>query len=146
MLCTSSVLDADNNNLTLNNLIEQINVSISNEDLARKQAENSRGYVVPIQVEITSRLRKLREEVLAFDLKFEFLNPKKEIIVSLPPTSYGIKKEVKNIRIRSKISPLPFDQNGEYTFAVYLKESGDSDFVKVDEIPLEVNLKIPEQK
>ncbi|MDR3570841.1 MAG: hypothetical protein P4L81_01425 [Candidatus Pacebacteria bacterium] len=144
VLCSSSVLSADTNNLSLNNLIEKFTVQITKEMLEQKRLENANGYAFPFEFEIISRFSKKIDDPVAFEIKYEFVNPKGNTIAELPPNNFGIQKGIKSIRIRSKFSPLPVDDSGEYTIVVLIKEAGEEGFTEVDRIPLEINLESEE--
>src|SRR3989344_4716824 len=141
VLCSSSVLSADTNNLSLNNLIERITIPISKEQSNQRNDKAAKGYIIPIEFEVVSRFLKTTDQALALELKFDIVNPQGAILVSLPPNNFGIQKGIKNLRLRTKITPLPVDQSGEFTIVVLIKEAGESQFSEVDRIPLEVILK-----
>ena len=141
VLCSNSVLNADNNNLNLNNLVERLTFPIKAEMKKSKEASKATGYMMSVELEVVSRFKKETDEAMAFEIKFDFVNSQGAIIASLPPNKFGIQKEIKSMRIRSKINAIPVDQSGEFTIVVLIKEAGQSQFTEVDRIPLDIVLK-----
>lgn len=141
VLCNSSMLDSETQNLTINNIVEQITISIPKEMVERKGAEKSNGYVVPAPLHIVTRVKKiLQNQDVSFDIKFEEINPEGKTLNSTSSARFDIKKPFKTFRVRTNYTPLLIDKSGEYTIRVLLKESTESDFIEVDRIPLEVNV------
>jgi len=143
VLCSSSVLDQDTNNLSLNNVVEQLNVDISEEDLRKKEAEKSEGFAVNVQLQLVTRIaKKIQNKSMVVNLKFDILNPESKVVGSMTTGDIAMKKELKNLRFRNNIPTLPIDKDGVYTIAVLLKEAGESQFTEVDRVPLDVIVKI----
>jgi hypothetical protein len=139
VLCSSSVLDQDTNNLSLNNLVEQVSIKLSKEDIEKKKKEKTKGFAVPIQLQVVTRIMKMvKESSLAFELKLDLVNPDGEIVNSMKPVNIALKKGLKNIRVRNNIPVLFVDKEGEYMIIVSIKEAGESKFTEVDRVPLDV--------
>ncbi len=141
VLCGSSVLDQDTNNLTLNNLIEQVSIKLSKEDVEKKEKEKTKGFAVPVQMQVVVRIMKTAQDVnLAFELKLDLINPSGEIVNSMNPINIALKKGLKNVRVRNNIPVLFVDKEGEYIIVVSIKEAGESKFTEVDRVPLDVKV------
>ncbi len=139
VLCSSSIVDQDTNNLSLNSLIEQISIKISKEDVEKKETEKSKGFAVNIPLQVVTRImKKVPESSLSFKLKLDLLNPDGQIIDSMKPIDITLKKELKNLRVRNNISTLLVDKEGTYTIVISLKETGEVKFTEVDRLPLDV--------
>ncbi len=141
LLCSSSVTDQTTNNMSVTNLIEQLNVKVDKEHVEGKQREGTQGYIIATQMEVVSRfMKKTPQNALAFEMKIDFIDPDNKVVAQYPATTFGLKAGVKNVRMRTLIPQLPVTRTGAYCFRVQVKESGDSDYVEVDRIPLDVNL------
>lgn len=141
ILCTSSTLDQETNNLSLNNLIEQLNVNIGKEDAKKKSEDGSQGYMIPVQLEVITRVIKRDPQMnLAFEIKIDLLDPSNKVLASHSPGTIGLKNGVKNMRIRSRLPGFPVTAPGTYTLSVQLKEAGESEYTEVDRLPLDVSL------
>jgi len=139
VLCSSSVLDQDTNNLSLNNLVEQVSIKLSKEDMEKKKKEKTKGFAVPIQLQVVTRIMKrVQDSSLAFELKLDLVNPEGKIVNSMKPVNIALKKGLKNIRVRNNIPVLFVDKEGEYTIIVSIKEAGESKFTEVDRVPLDI--------
>lgn len=141
VLCSSSVLDADSNNLSLNNLVEKLTFHVTKEVELEKKKAGATGYLMSVQLELVTRFYKITEEAVAFEIKMDVINAKGKLMGSVNPNNFGIKSGIKNMRIRTKLNQLPTDeQGGDYTLSILVKEAGESEFTEVDQIPLEIVL------
>lgn len=141
VICSSSVLNADNNNLSLNNLIEKLTIPVTKEMVAGREKAGAKGYAIGgVPLEIVTRLQKKVSAPVTVDLRFDFINPKGVILAAMPANSFVIQKDIRSFRIRSNMSPIPLDVSGEYTIEVHLREKGDKDFILADRIPVDVTL------
>lgn len=134
VLCRSSVIDKETNNISLYHVLEQLGVDIK----INKTAD----YInIPIEYEIVSLwLKTDHKKSLKADVKIEMVDPEKNInktfnqIISMPSA-------MKRLRSRLKVSGLTLSIPGEYFFKIKIKEEGQDNYRAVAELPLEVNLR-----
>ena len=136
VLCKSSVIDQDDNNVSLHGVLEQLTVSLVPKDPTRKLDKMG----IPLNYEIVSMWQKIEKTQVAMgEIEYIFIDPKgKELlkntqIMEIPKTS-------RRFRSRMKISGLPLTLNGDYAFQIRLKEKGSSEFKLVSELPLEIGI------
>ena len=138
VVCKSSVIDQDDNNISLHGVLEQLTVSLVPKDLTR----NPDKIGIPLNYEIVSMWQKKATSKTAYGIiEYILLDPKgKELlkntqVMEIPKTS-------KRFRSRMKISGLPLSSSGDYTFQVSLKEKDSREFKLVSELPLEIDIKL----
>lgn len=139
VLSSSSIVDQDSNNLSLINTIEQI---AFDAQLGSGETFNKEGEVIPFNMVITTRLRKLIPANLSVkgSLKIDFVDPKHSQMGTFSQ-DFEMGADIKNIRIRSGIAGLKVTESGLYHFEIYLKEE-DMDYEKIYSLPLEMILNI----
>lgn len=140
VLCGSSIVDQDTNNMTLNNLIEEVTVTVGKEQVEAKEKNKTRGYAIPAQMWLVTRFMRKSQSALSFDIRFELLNPKGEVLSTLNQSAVEVKKGITNLRIRTMISPLLVDMEGGYTIQVSIRDSVEPNFIVVDRVPLLVKI------
>jgi hypothetical protein len=139
ILCSRSILDKDTNNLSLINLIEQLNVPFQLDEGSAWDEE--KGAEFPLEMVLVSRFRKLvsEEEVVSFETKVDFLSPDNVVIASFEqPLEMG--HGMDNVRIRYGIGGLRLTKNGMYNFVIHYREKNSKDFMKIHTVPLKVTL------
>ncbi len=140
IICSLSSIDQQKNNISLFNVINQINVS--SLDFEKAAAGGHKGLIVPIAHELVIMLRRmsvpgLEDSELKADLKVSFFNPKGELlgevlsVVSFPPnkTTHGQRIDFPSFAIQSE---------GQYEYRISILEGGSKDFIDLHSIPLSV--------
>lgn len=144
VLCRESLINKDDNVISLYGVLEQLTVSIN----SKKDGKSPAKINIPINYEVVSfwiKEKGLETEVKA-DVEIKLLDPlNQEIIKTIQ--KLVIPENVNRFRSRMKISGIPITKEGNYTFQVSKKEKDEQDFKLVSELPLEVKLvanKIPQ--
>lgn len=141
VLCSSSIVDRDLNNLSLINLIERLNLNV---DLKEGNSwDENEGDTFPLNMVVVTRLRKIapKDEVVTGSIRLEFVSPDKKGLGTFE-NDFELKSDVDNIRMRFGIGALRLTKSGLYHFDVSVKESDEGKFKKLYSLPLEVNLNI----
>jgi len=145
VLCKESVINQDDNNISIHGVLEELTVFLSPIKETGKLPEK---FSIPMNYEIVSMWERNKEVELAkAEIEYIFVDSEnKELlkstqIIKIPKTS-------RRNRSRMKIAGMPLTKAGDYTFKVKIKEEGTSAFRLVAELPLEVkiNLKKPSVK
>lgn len=136
VVCKESVINQDNNALSLMNILEGFEIGI------KKDTPKDRGIVIPTEYEIVSMLRKdSKTEEKGVFLKASLLDPKGEEITKPIEASITIPKDKNNIRHRIKSFGFKVTTEGEYRFVISLKQDGKKGFVQVAELPINITIK-----
>jgi len=141
ILCSNSLVDVDSNNLSLFNIIEQINLNI--ELKSDKKFDEKAGDIFPLNMVLVSRFRKTipEDEPIEVDVKIDFVSPDKELLGSFSQ-SFELGSGIDNIRLRSGIQGLKLTKSGMYNFVIFLKEQSEEKFDAVYSLPLKVTLNV----
>ena len=141
VICSTSLLDKDSNNLSLINLIEQINLKIGLE--SGKKWDKDKGNSFPVNLVIVSRFRKLIpiEEPVNGRVKIDFVSPEEKILGTFEQ-GFEVGKNLDNIRIRIGVPTLQLTITGIYYFVVSFQDGSTDTFSKAYSIPLKVNLQV----
>ncbi len=143
VLCRRSQIDVDNNNISLNEVLEQLNV-----DVGQKTAESqSEEITIPFEYEIVSLWTKeKRNEYSKAQVVVDFIDPKGKKLKSFEQPA-EITPELRRLRTRFRIAGIGLTVPGDYIFIISVKEKGDTKFHVVSELPLEVRInRIPAKK
>lgn len=135
VLCQKSVVDSESNNVSLFDVLEQLQIDIASN--IPNNVSNSKNIILPIQYELINFWSKTGNGEEKADVKIILKDTtgkevkKIEKVLTIPE---------KNRRMReiNKIQGLPISGNGNYKFIVSIKNSNDDNYKDVAEIPLEV--------
>lgn len=135
VLCKESVINQDDNNVSIYGVLEELSISLTPEIETGKLPEK---FGIPINYEIVSLWQKSKEVKIAKgNIEYVFVDPdNKELLTStqtieIPHTS-------RRFRSRMKITGMPLTNEGDYVFRIKIKEDGTDTFRLVAELPLEV--------
>lgn len=137
VLCRESLINKDDNNITLQSILEQLNVSIKSKDDSgtKKQSIN-----VPIGYEVVSLwVKEENSDEPKAQVEITLLDPTRKELHRVEQTLFFV-KPYKRMRSRFKIAGFLITGSGVYTFRVGIKEEGNRLFKVVSEIPVEVNI------
>lgn len=141
VIAQSSVTDSLTNNLSITNILEQI--QIGKQDATGKVVIPTKGDAIPLNFQIISLWKKLanRREEFSIDGKLEVLDPERKVLIDQP---YSIFMAKDKERMRSIINFQGFKITlpGEYTFKLYARDNPKSDFVEVAEDYLTIQFSI----
>jgi len=139
IICTNSITDQDTKNISLFNLVEKYTLKINKEEA--KKIKDKDKLVTPFNQEIVSRfMKEVKNESVIFDLKVDIITPAGKIIENKNVATINFDKELQNIRIKNRIGNIPVEESGLYHFSVKTKEVGETKFVEMTKIPVEINI------
>lgn len=134
VLCRESVINNENNALSLMNIFEGLNVEI------KKEAPKDIQINIPVQYEIVTLLRKDNqtkdEEV---ELKAMLLDPQSNEIAPPIIAHLTLNKNKPNYRHRIKCNGIKLTIEGEYKFILQLKQNT-QEFETVSTIPIDIHI------
>lgn len=139
VLCKESVINKDDNNISINGVLEQISVSLSPIKETGKLPEK---FGIPMNYEIVSMWQR-SEEVESAKAEIEYIfvdSENKDLFKSTQ--MIDIPKTSRRFRSRMKITGMPLAKQGDYAFKVKIKEEGSDAFRLVAELPLEVKINL----
>lgn len=136
VLCRTSQIDIDTNNLSISNVFEQLVVTLDQKD-SEKKIESVN---IPIEYEVVSLwVKETQEKKIKAEIMLDIVDPHGKILKSF--TQIGEMPEtMKRLRTRFRIQGLGLTTSGIYKFIVKIKEEDKKDFRVVSEVPLEVIL------
>jgi len=138
VICTISVIDTQRNNISLIDVITQLNVQ--NSDFENVKAGGHKGLSIPYRHEVVVMFRKLGAHgidsgELNYDVKISFVNPQEEIIAEfLTPIKFL--PNVKTHGHKINLDNFIVQSEGSYEYRVSVMERGDKDFNELCTIPL----------
>ena len=133
ILCRESSIDSQTNNISLFNILEQ--VGIDAEVFAEKK-----GGAIPMNLELVTLWEKqVEEEGVDAEVEVELQEPDGKPLGKFP---YTISVPKRRHRHLVKLNGLPVtEKSGRYTFKIRKREGGESKFVEVGEVPVEINIR-----
>lgn len=139
IVCSNSVVDAESNNISLNNILEEIQVSHGKSTL--EESVSRKGIIVPINFEVVSLWKKLidKNNDLNTNTEVRVIDPNGNLLAQFP-YKLEIKKGLERLRTRLKFNGLKVTIPGEYTFKINIEENGV--FVNAGDAYLQVKLAV----
>ncbi len=141
VLTQSSVIDQTSNNLSMQNIIEQLQVNISEKASAAFKLEHPEiGNVLPVNfpMQIISLWRSINPNVIPFgDVEIDVFDNIGDLVQKI---NFKLQFEAGKGRMRTLITipAVNITDTGLYLFKVKLKEDEQDLFTEVAEIPFEV--------
>lgn len=139
VLCRESVINKDDNNISINGILEQLSVFLSPIKETGKLPEK---FGIPMNYEIVSMWQRSKDvESAKAEIEYVFVDSenkdlfKSTQMIDIPKTS-------RRFRSRMKITGMPLAREGDYTFKVKIKEEGWDVFRLAAELPLEVKINL----
>ena len=133
LLCEGSSIDRKKNNLTLFNIIEQLNISI-------EQRTNNKEIIIPINMELVTLWSVSNTEKSSnADVEIDLLDPRKKIFGTMK-YKLEIPEKIRRGRSIGSITGLKVTESGDYTFRIKIKPMKQISFIEVGEVNLEINL------
>jgi hypothetical protein len=140
ILCKESVINQDDNVMSLLGVLEAINSQLTPINPTKEKPEK---IIIPFNFELTSYWIKEDEGEAKLDIKVEIIDPQGKQLGEIVNNNV-IPQNNPRFRTRLKIQGLPVTSNGRYYFVVSSKDNSSSKYSKHAEIPLDVTLKITE--
>ena len=136
VLCQNSVIDSETNNLSINNVLEQLEITTD-----EKSVKSDGSINVPINYEIISMWYKEdSKSAVKAEILVEIVDSNSKVLKSF--TQKGEMPVAMNrLRTRMRVQGIELTVSGIYSFVTKIKIEGERDFQKVAEVPLEVHLK-----
>ena len=142
VLCSHAVIDRDSNNVSLLDVIEQLNIR------DRSSSEKSIVFSLdPMTLSLDLMTLWARSDI---DVpaqgrgRVTFLSPSGE--VSDGPFEFGVDlSQHRRIRTRGSFKALHVTEPGRYLFRVELQNEGETEWCQVAMIPLEINILPPDE-
>ena len=140
VLCRSSVVDNETNNISLQDILERLQINVSLND---KNVNNiPEGIIVPFNFEIVTMWARedfSNKKEIKVDAKIEILDPSGKKLGEML-NNFVMLPEYRRMRNRGKSGNIKLTSSGKYVFRVSAKEENEDKFIEVAEIPLEVDL------
>lgn len=133
VVCSRAVIDQDSNNVSLQNVVEQLNIS------------GEPGHVViPMSLDIVTLWARAKVEAPARGrARVTFLSPSG--VATDSPFEYDIDlSEHRRYRSRGRVQPLHIEEAGRHAFRVELQKEHETGWHQVASIPLEISFTPPE--
>lgn len=139
VLCKESVINKDDNNISIHGVLEQLSVSLSPIKKTGKLPEK---FGIPMNYEIVSMWQRSKEvEYAKAEIEYIFVDSENtELLINTQ--TIEISKTSRRHRSRMKITGMPLTKEGDYTFKVKIKEENSNAFRLVAELPLEVKINL----
>ena len=139
VLCKESIINKDDNNISIHGVLEELTVFLSPVKETGKLPEK---FSIPMNYEIVSMWQRNKEVGLAkAEIEYIFVDSEnKELLKSTQMIE--IPKTSRRNRSRMKITGMPLSEAGDYMFQVKIKEEGVDTFNIVAELPLEVKINL----
>ncbi len=141
VLCRSSVIDPQTNNISLSNIIERVTLKRDPKLVqydGSLSSEIKPDVVIGIPLEIVSLWRRNSAgSELKADVVIDLFGPEGEVINTFP-YNFEMKNEHRRIRTRLLFGEIHTKGGGDHFLVVKIKEAGEKDFRPVAHIPLEV--------
>ena len=139
VLCRESVIDQDDNNISIHGVIEELSISLVPVKGAGELPEKLN---IPMNYEIVSLWQKSKEvEIAKAEIEYLFIDPENKELLKNTQT-IEIPKTSRRFRSRMKIVGMPLSKEGDYKFQIKMKEEGTDAFHFVAELPLEVKINL----
>lgn len=138
VLCRRSVIDQDTNNLSLYDILEQLEVEAKlKEDISQKNLVIN----VPIEFDVVSLWLTEKEDSFEGSFIIEVEDPEGKVLKTFD-NKLSIPQGMRRMRTRLKVNGFAVKGSGDYNFNVYYKEIDKAKRTKVSVLPLEVGVKL----
>lgn len=133
ILCQSSNIDKESNNLSIFNILEELRVTPPNQ--------NAKEIIVRIPLQLITLWEKQTEkETARSKVEIELFDPKGN---ALQKVSYALSTPKKRIRFVVRMDGIKVTESGEYIFKIKIGDSETDRFEEVGEVPLQVAIDYP---
>ncbi len=137
ILCSSSSVDIDTNNLTLSNIIDEITLP---DALFSERPANTDRIEINFNLQLVSLWSRFEQSTTETDItaRIELLDPENK---SLTTTEFNFQFPGNKTRMRQRtnIPIIVITKPGIYNFRVSTKSKKELDYIKVYDTPLIVN-------
>jgi hypothetical protein len=143
LICSSSVIDSETNNLSVSNIIEELNIPIPQKAFEEAKKKEAQGVVIKHNFEIISRLKRERVENREdFFYRIVMINPDGNAMTSSVETNGVFEEGVSNMRIRNRFDAIPIEKRGgDYAFRIEIKNKQEEEYKCIYVAPLKIVVK-----
>jgi hypothetical protein len=140
ILCSSSSIDSQTNNVSLYNVVEEVGFQLQPTNGQQVNFSEKKG--VPFNMEVVSLWKRTNQENLVADAKIELLDPSNQ---KMQEALYKLEFKPQHQRMRSiiKMNGITITGQGEYNFSILLKEEGSDNFKEVARTPIVIKITAP---
>lgn len=135
LMCTLSSIDQQRNNVSVFNVISQLNIP---ENLLNQ--DKGVNFIHPHEVIVVFRRAlpmHLCNNKISVDVKVTLVDPNKNVLDELlSPIIFEAGKRIMRFRIQKHAIHLT--TTGDYVYRIEVKQPGKSEFEKINEVPFEV--------
>lgn len=128
ILCQSSNIDRESNNLSIFNILEELRVTPPSQDAKQIVVR------MPVQL-ITLWEKQTAKGTATSNVAIELVDPKGNI---LPTVSYVLATPQKRLRFVVNMDGIKVTESGEYMFKIRIRNDEKDIFEEVGEVPLQV--------
>lgn len=141
VLCDSSVVDRETNNISLQKILEKLDVGIGTKPGAPQELPEK--INIPFNFEIVTLWAREDFEdkkERKVDVKIETIDPKGHKLAEIN-NGFTMTSEFRRMRGRTKSANILLTSPGRYLFRISGREVPNGDYEMVSELPLEVEIK-----
>lgn len=144
LLCSISSIDRERNNISLTDVITQINIPES--DFEKVKSGGHKGLMLPINHELVIMFRRiglqgLDADDVNTDVKISLIDPKGEMLGEIL-TAITFPGATRNYGHRINMSQFTVTTEGDYEYRVSIFDKNSNEFEQLYEIPFTVERKI----
>lgn len=137
VLCKNTITDKDSNNLSINNVVEQINIS-KKQNIPTTKKERVGNLRIPIQLELITLWSRQDSEERKVDAKMQLLDPQGKVLIQ-QPYQLAFEKGKKRLRFRMRMDGIIITISGEYSFVISTTKDK-KEYRDQVQIPVDVNI------
>ncbi len=143
LFCLSSSIDMESNNLSLFNIIENVNVEMNIDDQQQQIYKEKGWYAAPLNFQLVT---KLQRDNLNNDAKFltsyKIFDPSNKKIGQEFGGEITFPKGIDSIRIRNLVADFPLTVSGLYRITFELKDLNEKNNIVTGELFTKININI----
>ncbi len=139
VLCQKSVIDTETNNLSLYDILEELNIDI---EFKGNEPRSIDLVNVPFKYEVVSLWENngKQNSLDGAEIDVDFINPEGKILKEFK-NILEVPKLKARMRTRLKIDGIGVSGEGAYMFNIKIKEKGQNTYKTVAKLPLTVKIK-----
>lgn len=136
LICSLSSIDQQRNNISLFNVISQLNVP-------KEAFQKSEKFLFPLPHELVIVFRRALESKLCtnkviIDVKVSLIDPKGSVLSELLiPIVFEIGK--RTMRFRFQLPGFQLTNSGDYVYRIEVRQPDAKNFIAMNEVPFEVS-------
>lgn len=143
LFCGSSSVDAENNSLSLFNLVENINVEMVINDQQMQIYKEKGWYAVPLNLQLVTKVQRENMNTdVKFNASYKIFDPNNKEIGKEFGNEVIFPKGIDSIRIRNIIADFPLTVSGLYRLTFNLTSLTAKDSVTTGEMFTKINIDI----